>query len=39
MMIHLFKLYAEKIKKNEMTIDNVPEIWRSEVEKLINGDV
>ena len=38
MMIHLFKLYAEKIKKNEMTIDDVPERWREQVRKELEED-
>jgi len=29
------KIYARKIKKGEMSIDQVPEKWREEVKKLL----
>lgn len=29
------KVYANRIKMGRMTIDNVPEKWRAEVEKLL----
>lgn len=30
------KIYARKIKNGEMTLDQVPEKWREEVERLLN---
>ena len=30
------KIYVRKIRNGEMTIDQVPVKWRSEVEKLLN---
>ena len=32
------KLYAKRIKQGKMTIDEVPERWREEVEKLLEED-
>lgn len=29
------EVYANRIKMGRMTIDNVPEKWRAEVEKLL----
>lgn len=29
------KIYVRKIKAGQMTIDDVPERWRAEVEKLL----
>jgi len=29
------KIYARKIKKGEMSIDQVPEKWREEVKRLL----
>lgn len=29
------KIYARKIREGKMTIDNVPERWRTEVEALL----
>lgn len=32
-------LYIKKIKNDEMTIEEVPKLWRSKVEKLLlNGE-
>jgi Zn-dependent M32 family carboxypeptidase len=33
------KLYLRKIIAEEMTIDDVPERWREEVQALLNGEV
>ena len=30
------KIYARKIRNGEMTIDDVPQRWREEVEKLLS---
>jgi len=30
------KIYVRKIKAGQMTIDDVPERWREEVEKMLN---
>lgn len=32
------KIYVRKIKAGLMTIDDVPERWRAEVEKLLEGE-
>ena len=32
------KIYVRKIKAGQMTIDDVPERWRAEVEKLLEGE-
>ena len=32
------KIYVRKIKAGQMTIDNVPERWRAEVEKLLENE-
>ena len=32
------KIYVRKIKAGQMTIDEVPERWRAEVEKLLEGE-
>lgn len=32
------KIYVRKIKAGQMTIDEVPERWREEVEKLLEGE-
>ena len=32
------KIYVRKIKAGQMTIDDVPERWREEVEKLLEGE-
>lgn len=33
------KIYFRRIKAGEMTIDDVPERWRSEVQRLIDEDI
>ena len=33
------KLYLRKIIAEEMTIDDVPERWREEVQALLDGEV
>ena len=30
------KIYVRKIKAGQMTIDDVPERWRAEVEEMLN---
>jgi len=30
------KIYVRKIKAGQMTIDDVPERWRADVEELLN---
>ena len=32
------KIYVRKIKAGLMTIEDVPERWRAEVEKLLGGE-
>lgn len=32
------KIYYRKIRDGEMTIDDVPERWREEVQALLNAD-
>lgn len=32
------KIYYRKIKRGEMTIDNVPERWRAAVQALLDAD-
>lgn len=32
------KIYYRKIKRGEMTIDNVPERWRAQVQALLDAD-
>lgn len=32
------KIYVRKIKAGQMTIDDVPERWRAEVKKLLEGE-
>lgn len=32
------KIYVRKIKAGQMTIEDVPERWRAEVEKLLEGE-
>lgn len=32
------KIYYRKIKAGEMTIDDVPERWKAQVEELLAGD-
>ena len=32
------KIYYKRIKNGQMTIDQVPEKWRSDVEKLLEDD-
>ena len=32
------KIYVRKIKAGLMTIDDVPERWRAEVERLLEGE-
>lgn len=32
------KIYVRKIKAGLMTIEDVPERWRAEVEKLLEGE-
>ena len=32
------KIYYKKIKSGQMTIDEVPARWKSEVEALLNAD-
>lgn len=29
------KIYARKVREGQMTLDQVPEKWRAEVEKLL----
>lgn len=31
------KIYARKIRNGEITIDDVPERWRAEVERLLES--
>lgn len=31
------KIYADLIRAGKRTIDDVPEIWREEVEAILNG--
>lgn len=31
------KIYARKIRNGEITIDDVPERWRAEVERLLGN--
>lgn len=32
------KIYVRKIKAGQMTIEDVPERWRAEVERLLEGE-
>jgi len=32
------KIYYRKIKRGEMTIDDVPERWRAQVQALLDAD-
>lgn len=32
------KIYARKIKNGEMTLEEVPKLWRKKVEELLSED-
>lgn len=32
------KIYYRKIKRGEMTVDDVPERWRAQVQALLDAD-
>lgn len=32
------KLYYNRIKRGEMALEDVPELWRAEVEELLNEE-
>ena len=32
------KLYAQRIRQGRMTLDDVPERWREEVRKILEGE-